>query len=105
MVTRPLPTSVPGLMASRSFWAPCYANSFNHTTHEQIDRPKTNVKKLSFSRENGPCNFAMPNHAFPARRLKRGTPDDGAQRVGPVPMLFVVGPIQSKPDGRHHRTK
>jgi hypothetical protein len=61
-------------------------------------------KEFPFSHGNGPCTVAMPTHALPSRRLKHDTRHDGAQRVGPVRMLFVVCPIQSKLDGRHHRT-
>jgi len=62
-------------------------------------------KKFSLSLGNGPCNVAMPNHALPSRRLQHDTPHDGVRRVGPARMLFVACPIQSKPDGRDHRTK
>src|SRR5712671_2934151 len=57
----------------------------------------------TFSHENGPYTVAKLAHALPSRRLKRDTPRDEVQRVGPARMLFVVCPIQSQPDGRHHR--
>jgi len=62
-------------------------------------------EEFAFSHESGPCSVAMPTHALPSRRLKHDTRYDGLQRVGPVWMLFVVYPIQSKPDGRNHRTR
>jgi len=70
-----------------------------------MHRNAPDMKKFPLSRENGPCTVAMPTHVLPSRRLKHDTTHDGVPRVGPVRMLFVVGPIQSKPDGRHHRTK
>ena len=62
------------------------------------------VQKFSLSLGNGPCNVAMPNHAPLSRRPQRDPPHDGVQRVHPVRMLFVVCPVQSKPDGHDHRT-
>jgi hypothetical protein len=62
-------------------------------------------EEVPFSHENGPCIVAMLTHALPSRRLKHDTPHDGVQRVGPVRMLFVVCPMQSKPGDRYHRTK
>src|SRR5882724_10208650 len=66
---------------------------------------RTPEKRFPFSHENGPYTVAKLTHALPSRRLKRDTPRGGVQRVGPARMLFVVCPIQSQPDGRHHRTK
>ena len=62
-------------------------------------------KKFSLSLGNGPCNFAMLNRALLSRRLKHDTPHDGVQHVSPARTLFVVCPIQLKPDGRYHRTR
>jgi hypothetical protein len=66
---------------------------------------RTSGKSFPFSHENGPYTVAKLTRALPSRRLKRGKPRDGVQRVGPPRMLFAVCPIQSQPDGRHHRTK
>jgi len=70
-------------------------------------RPRRKYAKTGrdSSHENGPCIVAMAGRALPSRRLKHGTPDDGVQRVGPVEMLYVACPTQSKPDGHRHRMK